>query len=51
MTPWGYELRVSGKSEKVSLYAGIPFKKMTIITLMIWCIGWNDGSQRDYGGA
>ncbi len=34
-TPWGYELRVSGKSEKVSLYAGIPFKKMTIITLMI----------------
>ncbi len=34
-TPWGYELRVSGKSEKVSIYAGIPFKKMTIITLMI----------------
>ena len=34
-TPWGYELRVSGKSEKVSLYAGIHFKKITIITLMI----------------
>ena len=31
-TPWGYELRVSGK---ISLYAGIPFKEMTIITLMI----------------
>ena len=34
-TPLGYELRVSGKSEKVSLYAGIHFKKITIITLMI----------------
>ena len=34
-TPWGYELRAVGRSEKISIYAGIPFKKVTVITLMI----------------
>ena len=34
-TAWGYELRVAGKSEKVAAYAGMNFKKITIITLML----------------
>lgn len=34
-TAWGYELRVVGKSEKVSSYAGINFKKVTIATLLL----------------
>jgi simple sugar transport system permease protein len=34
-TSGGYELRVAGKSERVANYAGIHFKKVTIITLLI----------------
>lgn len=34
-TSKGYELRVAGKSEKVANYAGISFKKVTIITLLV----------------
>lgn len=34
-TSGGYELRVVGKSEKVSNYAGIRFQKVTVITLLI----------------
>ena len=34
-TSSGYELRVAGKSEKISIYAGISFKKVTIITVLV----------------
>ena len=34
-TSKGYELRVVGQNEKVSTYAGISFKKTTVITLLI----------------
>ena len=34
-TSSGYELRVVGKSEKISNYAGIRFQKVTVITLLI----------------
>ena len=34
-TRWGYELRVFGQNEKAAAYAGIPAKKIIIVTMCI----------------
>jgi simple sugar transport system permease protein len=34
-TPWGYELRAFGQSEKAAIYAGVKTKRIILITLCI----------------